>query len=317
MEFEYTSTSKLYQNPKTISLMCLNRLYKNNLLLSLFIASTFFINTACSNSKTESSSEVTTQNEEASNQMMGKKRAVETKEITYTTDEGLSMKGFMAFPAASKEGDNIPGVLVVHEWWGHNEHARNRAKALAEMGYAALAVDMYGDGTQASHPEDAQKFAMSVMGNLDSAQARFDKAYQTLISSGFVSEDKVAAIGYCFGGSVVLTMANLGKPLAGVVAFHGGLQLPAKPKADVTAEYLVLNGAADPFVKQEDITNFKNMMEEAELNYTFINYEGAVHAYTNPGADSLGKKFGLPLAYQAKADSASWAEMQSFFGRIF
>lgn len=297
--------------------MSLTRLLKDNLILSLFLASFVVLSMACSNEKAESSSEISSQEENVVNRMSGKKRAIETKEIIYTTENGVSMNGFMAYPAAAKEGDNIPGVLVVHEWWGHNEHARNRAKALAEMGYAALAVDMYGDGTQASHPEDAQKFAMSVMGNLDSAQARFDKAYQTLIESGFVSDSKVGAIGYCFGGSVVLTMANLGKPLAGVVAFHGGLQLPAKPKADVTAEYLVLNGAADPFVKEEDITNFKAMMEEAELNYTFINYEDAVHAYTNPGADSLGQKFGLPLAYQAKADSASWAEMQSFFSRIF
>jgi dienelactone hydrolase len=254
---------------------------------------------------------------EDSSMAMGKKRAVETKEISYTTEDGTTMNGFMAIPAAAKMGEAVPGVLVVHEWWGHNEHARSKAVKLAEMGYAALAVDMYGDGTQAGHPEDAQKFAMSVMGNLETAQARFDKAYETLSQSEGVNADNIAAIGYCFGGSVVLTMANLGKPLAGVVAFHGGLQLPAQPTESVTAEYLVLNGAADPFVKEEDITNFKKSMDDAGLNYEFINYEGAVHAYTNPGADSLGEKFGLPLAYQAKADSASWSEMEGFLSRVF
>jgi dienelactone hydrolase len=285
------------------------------LTLLILCVSSSFLWTACSQ-KMDSSSENISSNED-NTMSMGKKRAIDTKEISYTSDDGINMNGFMAMPAAAKEGANLPGVLVVHEWWGHNDYARSRAMQLAEMGYAALAVDMYGDGTQAGHPEDAQKFAMSVMGNLESAQARFDEAYETLIETGIVNESKVAAIGYCFGGSVVLTMANLGKPLVGVVAFHGGLQLPAKPKADVTAEYLVLNGAADPFVKAEDISNFKAMMDEAELNYTFINYKNAVHAYTNPGADSLGKKFNLPLAYQAEADSASWAEMQRFLASIF
>lgn len=283
-------------------------------LLMLFLSGSLLW-TACGQKMDSEGSNMSST--EDSSMAMGKKRAVETKEISYTTEDGTTMNGFMAIPAAAKMGEAVPGVLVVHEWWGHNEHARSKAVKLAEMGYAALAVDMYGDGTQAGHPEDAQKFAMSVMGNLETAQARFDKAYETLSQSEGVNADHIAAIGYCFGGSVVLTMANLGKPLAGVVAFHGGLQLPAQPTESVTAEYLVLNGAADPFVKEEDITNFKKSMDDAGLNYEFINYEGAVHAYTNPGADSLGEKFGLPLAYQAKADSASWSEMQGFLSRIF
>lgn len=294
----------------------MNKLMNTKLLsLLLLCVSSSLLWTAC-NEKVDTKGDNMAANEESS-MMAEKKRAIETKEISYTSEDGITMNGFIAMPAAAEAGATIPGVLVVHEWWGHNDYARSRAIQLAEMGYAALAVDMYGDGTQAGHPEDAQKFAMSVMGNLESAQARFDKAYETLLETGIVSDSKVAAIGYCFGGSVVLTMANLGKPLVGVVSFHGGLQLPAKPNADVTAEYLVLNGAADPFVKEEDITNFKSMMDELEMNYSFINYEGAVHAYTNPGADSLGEKFGLPLAYQAKADSASWAEMQGFLGRLF
>lgn len=294
----------------------MNKLMNTKLLsLLLLCVGGSLLWTAC-NEKVDTKGENMAAKEESS-MMAEKKRAIETKEISYTSEDGITMNGFIAMPAAAEAGANIPGVLVVHEWWGHNDYARSRAIQLAEMGYAALAVDMYGDGTQAGHPEDAQKFAMSVMGNLESAQARFDKAYETLLETGIVSDSKVAAIGYCFGGSVVLTMANLGKPLAGVVSFHGGLQLLAKPNADVTAEYLVLNGAADPFVKEEDITNFKSMMDELEMNYSFINYEGAVHAYTNPGANSLGEKFGLPLAYQAKADSASWSEMKGFLGRLF
>jgi dienelactone hydrolase len=248
-------------------------------------------------------------------QTVTKMRAIETEEISYSTEDGLTMTGFLAKPALSK--GSIPGVLVVHEWWGHNEYARNRAKMLAEMGYAALAIDMYGDGKQASHPEDAQKFAMSVMGNLESAQARFDVAMETLLSKAMVDSSKVAAIGYCFGGSVVLTMANLGKPLAGVVSFHGGLQLPAQPEKGLNTKFLVLNGEADPFVKEEDKTAFKASMDNAMLDYEFVEYPDAVHAFTNPGADSLGQKFGLPLAYQAQADSASWSKMKKFFNTLF
>lgn len=252
---------------------------------------------------------------EDSSMSMTKKRAIETEEVSYSTEDGLTMTGYLAKPAISK--GTVPGVLVVHEWWGHNEYARKRAEMLAEMGYAALAVDMYGNGKQAGHPEDAQKFAMSVMGNLDSAQARFDMAMKTLQQKAPIDSTKIAAIGYCFGGSVVLTMANLGKPLAGVVSFHGGLQLPAQPEEGLNTKYLVLNGQADPFVAEEHKTAFKSAMDEAGLVYEFIEYPDAVHAFTNPGADSLGQKFNLPLAYQAEADSASWEKMQDFFKTIF
>lgn len=276
---------------------------------SVFLVLLITLFAACTNNKAP-------KNESEDNAAaMSKMRAIETEEITYSTEDGLNMTGFLAKPAMSKE--DIPGVLVVHEWWGHNEYARERAKMLAEMGYAALAVDMYGDGKQAGHPEDAQKFAMSVMGNLESAQARFDMAMQTLQNNAPVDSTKIAAIGYCFGGSVVLTMANLGKPLAGVVSFHGGLQLPAPPQEGLNTRYLVLNGQADPFVAEEHKTAFKAAMDEAKLAYEFVEYPDAVHAFTNPGADTLGQKFGLPLAYQAEADSASWSKMQAFFNTLF
>ena len=234
-----------------------------------------------------------------------------SKEISYAIDT-TTMKGYIAYPM-NMDGKK-PGVLVVHEWWGHNDYARKRANMLADLGYVALAVDMYGDGKQAAHPGDAQKFAMSVMGNLETAKARFNKALETLKADPQVDPDKIGAIGYCFGGSVVLSMANSGADLKAVGAFHAGLQLPIPPeKGQIKAKILVCNGAADPMVTEDHIASYKKSMKDAGADLKFVNYEGALHAFTNPGATELGKKFELPLAYDEKADQESWEELKKLF----
>lgn len=241
--------------------------------------------------------------------------AVKSQEVSYS-EGGLEMKGYLAYDD-SFEGKR-PGVLVVHEWWGHNDYARMRVDMLAKMGYVALAVDMYGDGKQASHPEDAGKFAGEAMKNLDMARARFEKAMELLKENEFTDPDRIAAIGYCFGGSVVLNMARLGVDLRGVVSFHGGLGAKvATEKGKIKAAVLVCNGADDSFVPQKDIDAIKEEMKNADVDFKFVNYEGAVHSFTNPGADETGKKFNLPLAYNKEADEKSWAEMKSFFEGIF
>jgi dienelactone hydrolase len=236
------------------------------------------------------------------------------QEIEYSA-EGTVMNGFLVYDG-DIEGER-PGVLVVHEWWGHNEYARKRARMLAESGYTALAVDMYGDGKQADHPDDAGKFAMEIFNNIETAQARFMAAYKLLQEHKTTAPDKIAAIGYCFGGGVVLHMARIGTDLKAVASFHGGIQaiVPAE-KNKVTAYVLVLNGAADPFVTQEQIDAFKVEMDSAGVQYEFINYDGVKHSFTNPGADSLGKKFDLPLEYNQKADKESWEKMKSVFGEL-
>ncbi len=240
---------------------------------------------------------------------------VQTKEIDYTAN-GVTMKGYLAYDTSVK--GKRPGVLVVHEWWGHNEYARKRARMLAELGYTALAVDMYGDGKLASHPDDAGKFAGEVRKNMDVAEQRFNAALALLRRQDTVDPERIAAIGYCFGGGIVLEMARRGTPLSGVVSFHGSLGTgqPAQP-GRVRAKVLVLNGAADPFVPPEQIAKFKQEMEQAGVDYTFIDYPGAVHAFTNPEADTFGAKFNLPLKYDADADAKSWAQMQQFFNKIF
>lgn len=238
-----------------------------------------------------------------------------TKEISYQQGDTV-MKGLVAYDDSIKE--KRPGILVVHEWWGHNDYARKRARMLAELGYTALAVDMYGDGKTADHPEDAGKFSGAVGGNLPLAKARFDAAIEELKHQSSVDPDKLAAIGYCFGGGIVINMARMGTDLDGVVSFHGSIatKSPAK-EGDIKTRIRAFNGASDPFVTAEQIEAFEAEMNNAAVDYKLVNYPGAKHSFTNPDADSYGKKFNLPLEYNKKADEDSWQAMQAFFKEIF
>jgi dienelactone hydrolase len=237
------------------------------------------------------------------------------QEVEYIS-EGTILKGFLVYD--QKIEGLRPGVLVVHEWWGHNDYARKRARMLAELGYTALAVDMYGDGKKANHPEDAQKFAGAVFSNVKTGEDRFLAAYNFLKDQESVDSSKIGAVGYCFGGAVVLHMARIGIDLKVVASFHGGIQAitPAE-EGKVKPFILVCNGADDPFVTQEQIAAFKKEMEDAKVQYEFVNYEGAIHSFTSPAADSLGKKFNMPFAYNEKADKESWQEMQKVFNKVF
>lgn len=245
----------------------------------------------------------------------GVQAEIVTKEINYKQGDTV-MKGMLAYDDAIK-GER-PGVLIVHEWWGHNKHARDQAKKLAEAGYVGFAIDMYGDGKTADHPDDAGKFSSAVAGNMPLAKARFEAAVDTLKTQANVDADKLAAMGYCFGGGVVLHMARMGVDIKGVSSFHGSLATkhPAK-KGDVKASVRVFNGAADPFVKAEHITALKEEMKNAGVDFEFVNYPGVKHSFTNPAADETGKKFGLPLEYNADADKDSWQKNLEFFKEIF
>lgn len=240
--------------------------------------------------------------------------AVIGKEVCYQAGD-TSMKGYYAYDDAIT--GKRPGILVVHEWWGLNDYARKRADMLAALGYAALAVDMYGDGKTASHPEDAGKFAGAVRKDLAKLQARFNAARDFLNAQPAVNPEHNAAIGYCFGGSVVLSMARAGADLDGVVSFHGSLAGLPPIDNEITAKVLVANGADDTFVSPESIAAFRDDMDVAGADYTFINYPGAKHSFTNPGANVFGEKFNLPLEYNQAADTASWAAMQDFFNDLF
>ena len=240
---------------------------------------------------------------------------IEGKEVSYRAGD-VVMKGYLAYDKSIT--GKRPGVLVVHEWWGHNEYARKRARMLAEMGYAALAVDMYGEGKQAMHPDDAGKFSSELMKNFDTAKARFIAAMEFLKKQPTVDPGRIAAIGYCFGGGIVLNMARQGVDLKGVASFHGSLAAvkPAQP-GTVKAKILVLHGADDKFVTPEQIGAFKQEMKNAGADFQFIEYPGAIHSFTNPDADDYAKKFNLPLGYNAEADKKSWEELKKFLEKIF
>jgi dienelactone hydrolase len=189
---------------------------------------------------------------------------------------------------------------------------------LAKLGYIAFAIDMYGNGKTVDHPTDAGKFAMAVMQKMDTATTRFNAGLKLLKEQPQTDTSKIAAIGYCFGGGIVLRMALEGDNLDGVVSFHGDLPTEAiKYPEDIKANILVCNGEEDPFNPKEKVEAFEKVMDAAKIKYKLINFPGAKHSFTNPAADSLGKKFNLPLAYNKEADINSWLEMQEFFNKIF
>jgi len=243
------------------------------------------------------------------------KSKIEGKMVEYTAG-GVVMKGYLAYDGNIK--GKRPGILVVHEWWGLNDYTRKRARLLAALGYTALAVDMYGEGKQAAHPDDAGKFSSELMKNFDTAKARFTAAMEFLKKQPSVDPAQIAAIGYCFGGGIVLNMARQGGDLKGVASFHGSLTAvkPAEPDA-VKAQIIVLHGADDKFTTPEQIEAFKKEMKAAGADFRFIVYPGAMHSFTNPEADIYAKKFGLPLAYNASADKKSWKELINFLHKIF
>ena len=241
--------------------------------------------------------------------------AIKGEVVKYSVD-GQEFTGYIAHDTSIS--GKRPGVVVVHEWWGHDAYARKRADLLAARGYTAIALDMYGTGKQADHPKTAGAFMKEAIASSDRMRARFQAAYIELLQHATVNPDKTAAIGYCFGGKVVLDMARLGVDLDGVVSFHGNLTPIEKAKRGVTkAKVRVFNGADDKFVKPESISSLRAEMARAGVDYKIVNYPGAVHSFTSPSSTERGKKFKLPLAYNAKADGDSWRQTMNFFDEIF
>ncbi len=236
------------------------------------------------------------------------------KELTYSADT-TEMRGYIAYDESIAE--KRPGILVVHEWWGHTDYVRMRADMLAKLGYVALAVDMYGDGQKADHPDDAKKFAGMVMSNMETSVARFQAAYDQLAQHPQVDPASISAVGYCFGGSLILAFANAGMDLDGVAAFHSGVQLPVMPGEELQAKVLVQNGADDPMVSPQSVETYKAAMDAVDASYEYITYPNATHAYTNPHATEIGNEFDLPLAYHAEADKKSWDKLQAFLSELY
>lgn len=240
---------------------------------------------------------------------------IQTREIPYTAADGTRLVGYHAWDDAIS--GPRPGVIVVHEWWGLNDYAKRRARDLAALGYSALAVDMYGDGRNTQHPDDAKAFMNAALADPAIPKARFQAGLDLLKAQPQTDPARLAAIGYCFGGKVVLDMARQGLPLAAVVSFHGALvtATPATP-GSVKAKVLVEHGAADSFITPEQIAAFKAEMDQAGADYRFVELPGAKHGFSNPDADAH-KGHGLDLGYQKEADKRSWADMQALFKEVF
>jgi dienelactone hydrolase len=239
---------------------------------------------------------------------------IKEETVTYISD-GVTLKGFVAWD------DNIkgkrPAILVVHEWWGLNDYAKMRVRKLAELGYIAMAADMFGDGKVAANPADAQKFTAPYYKDPNLVKTRLESAEKKLKEYSQTDPANLAAIGYCFGGYVVLNYAKLGANLKGVVSFHGGLGGVPVDKSLLKAKVLVCHGAIDQFVTQKDAENLKYKLDSVGIENTLKIYPDATHAFTNPDATKTGKDFNMPIAYNADADRDSWNDMKVFFEKIF
>ena len=239
---------------------------------------------------------------------------IKEETVNYTADTA-KLIGFVAYNEA--DSAKRPAVLVIPEWWGLTEYPKMRARELAKLGYIALVADMYGNGAIADSPSLAQKYATPFYTNSALAATRFMAALDKLKTFPQADTTKIAAIGYCFGGSMVLNAAKMGAPLNGVVSFHGDLRGVPADKQLLKAKILVCHGAADSFVPQEQVDAFKKQMDSIGADYTFKAYPDATHAFTNPKATETGQRFNMPIKYNPAADTASWKDMQDFFGRIF
>ena len=239
---------------------------------------------------------------------------IKEETVTYTSD-GVTLKGFIAYD------DNIkgkrPAVLVVHEWWGLNDYTKMRVRKLAELGYIAMAADMFGDGKIAANPTEAQTLTGPYYKDPNLAKTRLDAATKKLKEYAQTDPSNIAAIGYCFGGFAVLNYAKLGADLKGVVSFHGGMGGVNVDKKLMKAKVLVCQGGSDKFVSQKDVDKFKHQLDSIGTDNTVKVYANATHAFTNPDATATGKKFNMPIEYNADADRDSWNDMKMFFGKVF
>lgn len=239
-----------------------------------------------------------------------------TRAVAYEQG-GVQLEGWLAYDEQAAAAGARPGVLVVHEWWGLEGFAKERAEAVAALGYVAFAIDMYGAGVTADHPARAGELAGQFYGKpLMAARAR--AGLDALLATGLVDGERVACIGFCFGGAVAQALAYSGAPLAGIVSFHGSL-LPASAEAAQRnrARFLICHGAADKFISKENLDGFIRSLDDGGFDYQFISYAGGLHAFMNPGSDAVRERHGLDIAYHPVAARRAWEHMQIFLAEIF
>ena len=237
--------------------------------------------------------------------------AIKSELIEYKEGETV-LEGYLVYDDAVK--GKRPGVIVVHDWMGFGEYGNHRAEQLAQLGYAALAVDIYGKGVRPQDAKEASTQATIYKSNRPLLRDRAMAGMDVLKQHSLVDPDRVAAIGYCFGGTTVLELARGNVDLAGVVSFHGGLSTPTPAAGPVKSKVLVLHGADDPYVPPEEVAAFQKEMNQAGADWQMVYYSGAVHSFTRPDAGNDNSK---GAAYNEKADKRSWEEMRQFFKEIF
>ncbi|EQB63493.1 MAG: dienelactone hydrolase [candidate division Zixibacteria bacterium RBG-1] len=224
-----------------------------------------------------------------------------------------ALEGYVSYDKSLK--GPRPGILVVHEWYGVNDYVKKRAQQLAQLGYVAFVVDMYGKGIHPTTPQECGIQAGKYRNDRPLMRARVKAALDELKKNKMVDPKKIAAIGYCFGGSVVLELARSGADIAGVVSFHGGLDTPTPEDAkNIKAKVLVCHGGDDPHITMEAVTAFHDEMSNAKVDYQVIIYGGAVHSFTNPDAGNDPSK---GAAYSPSVDKRSREAMRQFFNEIF
>lgn len=227
--------------------------------------------------------------------------------------------GTTHFAYITWEGDSKgkrPGIIVIPEWWGLNDYARKRAEMLAALGYTAMAVDVFGNGAIGHTPQEAMKLIKPYTVDLALCKKIIDTTIQKFKTYPQLDENKIAVIGYCFGGFVAINAGKLGANVKGVVGFHPSLGGVKPVKDSVKAKFLICHGGDDQF-ENGNVSGFKKEMDDAGIEYTFKVYPHAKHAFTNPEADANAKKFDIPLGYNAEADSNSWNDMKVFLEKIF
>ncbi len=240
---------------------------------------------------------------------------IKEENITYKSDS-VTLKGFVAYDENVK--GKRPAILVVHEWWGLNDYTKMRARKLAELGYIAMAVDLFGNGKNAANPKEAQELTMPFYKNPALGKSRLDAALNKIREYPQTDKSNIAAIGYCFGGAMVLNAAKMGTDLKGIVSFHGGLSIAVPADKNLlSAKILICHGASDKFVSQKDVDAFRHQLDSIGAKYTFIVYPNATHAFTNPDATKIGKEFNMPIEYNPEANKNSWNDMKKFLAGIF
>lgn len=238
--------------------------------------------------------------------------ALKSQMVDYK-DGDVALQGYLAFDTKFK--GPRPAVLVVHEWMGLDAYAKKRADMLASLGYIAFAADIYGKGVFPKSMDEAAKISGDWKVNPAPFRARVKAGIDAMTAQKNVNAKKVAAIGYCFGGTAVLELARAGSEIQGVVSFHGGLSSKEEVKnaGVIKTKILVLNGADDPFVKRAEVQDFIEEMQKSKADWQLIDYGNSVHKFSNPEAGNDPSK---GFAYNKLMDDRSWAAMKAFFNEI-